>query len=247
MKHATSKELRSDYPVPVDLVGCGGTGSQMLNHLLNLHLALRSRNRPGLCVRVFDPDTVSAANIGRQRFYAGDRGRNKAVVSVNRINIACNVEFEAYPEQYRHLMSAAVVISCVDSRRSRRDIIRCCGQSAPAYHLDCGNGADFGQVAIGNGKEIAWPQQRFPELFDPRLDSVADGPSCILAEALEKQNLYVNVFAAALAAQLLESLFLEGGLDYAGAVFNLKSFKTVPLPIVSAAEAKQRQKENPEK
>lgn len=246
MKHATSKELRSDYPVPVDLVGCGGTGSQMLNHLLNLHLALRSRNRPGLCVRVFDPDTVSAANIGRQRFYAGDRGRNKAVVSVNRINLAYNVEFEAYPEQYRHLMSAAVVISCVDSRRSRRDIIRCCSER-PAYHLDCGNGADFGQVAIGNGKEIAWPQQRFPELFDPRLDSEADGPSCSLAEALEKQNLYVNVFAAALAAQLLESLFLEGGLDYAGAIFNLKSFKTVPLPIVSAAEAKQRQKENPEK
>ena len=246
MKHATSKELRSDYPVPVDLVGCGGTGSLMLNHLLNLHLALRSRNRPGLCVRVFDPDTVSAANIGRQRFYAGDRGRNKAVVSVNRINLAYNVEFEAYPEQYRHLMSAAVVISCVDSRRSRRDIIRCCCER-PAYHLDCGNGADFGQVAIGNGKEIAWPQQRFLELFDPRLDSEADGPSCSLAEALEKQNLYVNVFAAALAAQLLESLFLEGGLDYAGAVFNLKSFKTVPLPIVSAAEAKQRQKENPEK
>lgn len=246
MKHATSKELRSDYPVPVDLVGCGGTGSLMLNHLLNLHLALRSRNRPGLCVRVFDPDTVSAANIGRQRFYAGDRGRNKAVVSVNRINLAYNVEFEAYPIQYNHHMHTAVVISCVDSRRSRRDIIRNCSP-IPAYHLDCGNGADFGQVAIGNGKEIAWPQQRFPELFDPRLDSEADGPSCSLAEALEKQNLYVNVFAAALAAQLLESLFLEGGLDYAGAVFNLKSFKTVPLQIVSAAEAKQRQKENTEK
>ena len=246
MKHATSRELRSDYPVPVDLVGCGGTGSQMLNHLLNLHLALRSRNRPGLCVRVFDPDTVSAANIGRQRFYAGDRGRNKAVVSVNRINLAYNVEFEAYPIQYNYPMHAAVVISCVDSRRSRRDIIRCCSDR-PGYHLDCGNGADLGPAPSATGTGLAWPQQRFPELFDPRLDSEVDGPSCSLAEALEKQNLYVNVFAAALAAQLLESLFLEGGLDYAGAVFNLKSFKTVPLPIVSAAEAKQRQKENPEK
>ena len=75
--------------VKVLLVGAGGTGSRILERLVCLHLALVAKGHPGgLHVTVVDPDTVSAANIGRQAFYPGDIGCFKADVLVNRANMA---------------------------------------------------------------------------------------------------------------------------------------------------------------
>ena len=69
--------------VEILLVGAGGTGSRVLEKLVCLHRALIAKGHPaGLMVTVVDPDTVSAANIGRQAFYPGDIGCYKADVLV---------------------------------------------------------------------------------------------------------------------------------------------------------------------
>lgn len=235
--HIANAALHRNHPVRVDLVGCGGTGSQMLNLLVDLHLTLQSRNHPGLNVNVIDPDTVSSSNIGRQRFFAADIGHNKAMVSVNRINIAYGLNWSACPERYTG-RSGDIMITCVDSRKSRREIIRVCGMYD--YHIDCGNGYDFGQVAIGNGKDMAWPQQIFPSLFDAVGDDDDDTPSCSLAEAVAKQSMTVNRFAANIAAQLLADLFLAGKINRSGAVYNLKTLEMRPIPLMSVNAAKAR-------
>lgn len=71
----------------------------------------------------------------------------------------------------------------------------------------------------------------FPETCDPSLEGEDTGPSCSLAEALEKQSLFVNRGVALYALNLLFELFRYGGLSHHGVFVNLKNARTSPLPI----------------
>ena len=85
--HYTDNYLLSPHhPVSVHVIGAGGTGSQVATNLARMDMALRALGHPGLHVTVFDPDTVSEANIGRQLFSESEIGLNKAVALVTRIN-----------------------------------------------------------------------------------------------------------------------------------------------------------------
>ena len=54
------------HPVTVNLIGAGGTGSQVLTCLARLDVTLRALGHPGLSVTLYDPDIVSGTNIGRR-------------------------------------------------------------------------------------------------------------------------------------------------------------------------------------
>lgn len=56
-------------------------------------------------------------------------------------------------------------------------------------------------------------------------------PSCSLAEALEKQDLFINQGVATFALQLLWQFIREGGLNIHGYFINLETGKVTPLPI----------------
>ena len=67
--HYTDRYLLNPYhPVTVFVIGAGGTGSQVATGLARMSVALQALGHPGLHVTVFDPDTVTEANIGRQLF-----------------------------------------------------------------------------------------------------------------------------------------------------------------------------------
>ena len=60
--HYTDSYLMSpQHPVTVNLIGAGGTGSQVLTCLARLDTALRGLGHPGLFVTLYDPDTVTEA------------------------------------------------------------------------------------------------------------------------------------------------------------------------------------------
>ena len=85
--HYTDQYLLNPYhPVTVFVIGAGGTGSQVVTCLARMGMALQALGHPGLHVTVFDPDTVTEANIGRQLFSEAETGLNKAVALVTRIN-----------------------------------------------------------------------------------------------------------------------------------------------------------------
>ena len=88
------------HPITVNLIGAGGTGSQMLQSLARIDYALYKLGHPGLNVRVFDNDIVTEANIGRQLFSPNDVGLNKADVLVTRINTFFGVNWESVSELY---------------------------------------------------------------------------------------------------------------------------------------------------
>ena len=85
--HFTDRYLLNPrHPVTVFVIRAGGTGSQVITNLARMSMALQALGHPGLHVTVFDPDTVSQANIGRQLFSETELGLNKAVSLVTRIN-----------------------------------------------------------------------------------------------------------------------------------------------------------------
>jgi len=250
MRHTIHSRLLTKT-VKIHLVGVGGSGSQVLSGLSRLHLALLSLGHPhGLDVTVFDSDTVSHSNVGRQLYYPSDIGLNKAIVLVHRLNAAFGLDWKAWPERYdRNLSrfefsSPDILISCVDSAASRREInMMLDGACQHVYWLDTGNSSQTGQVVLGEPR-CSWQRRKrskkderlpivtelFPELLDPSIPE-DDTPSCSLAEALEHQELFICQSMATYALQMLWTLFRYGTLDFSAQFINLKNGITTPLPI----------------
>ena len=231
-------------PVKVTVVGAGGSGSQMLTGLAQLHHAMLSLGHPGgLEVVAMDKDVVSPSNVGRQMFYPGDVGHNKADVLIHRINTAMGTAWESKPKFVTEddRLDRDLVIGCVDTRAARKAIWLAGSKGGSHYLLDLGNRQHDGQVILGeypdrfnrtkNKTRLPTVADLFPESCDPTKEDDDAGPSCSLAEALEKQSLFINRGVSLFALNLLFELFRYGGLSHHGAFINLKTGRTAPLQI----------------
>lgn len=235
-------------PVHIGLIGCGGNGSQMLTGLARLNHAIRALGHPGLEVHAYDPDTVSEANMGRQLFGAFDVGQSKAHVLVNRINAFFGTAWEAHFNRFEatDFRTEDILIVCVDSARARHAIAAAAEACRALYLMDLGNRASDGQVVFGEiestecparagSATLPYPYALFPELVDLRTPE-DDTPSCGLAQALERQELFINQAVVTPALSLLWEFFRHGRLTWHGAFVNLRtgSMRPIPVPALSA-------------
>jgi PRTRC genetic system ThiF family protein len=247
-------------PVTVNLIGAGGTGHRILTELVRIHISLQAFGRPGLQVNVFDDDVITEANRGRQLFAPSEIGHFKSVILVNRINRCNGTNWKAVPERFGtktlHLLPALgkanIYITCVDTVNARFDIAatlrKVCNNSRndraqPFYWMDLGNSRFTGQVLLATLTEIKQPDsERFrtvanlPKVTDEfkQLLQEADDhdePSCSQAEALKKQDLFVNPALAINGGELLWQLLSDGMIEYRGVFLNIKKFKTIPLKV----------------
>jgi PRTRC genetic system ThiF family protein len=124
------------------------------------------------------------------------------------------------------------VIGCVDTRAARALIRNGTGDCSSAdYWLDIGNNADSGQFVLGeplnetnrrSRMRLRTVAELYPEIADAELDN--DGlPSCSAAEALERQEPFVNSTLAQHALALLARLFRYGNITYHGGFINLST------------------------
>lgn len=249
MTHMIRPHLVSRHDdIKVVLVGAGGTGSHVLGGLATIHHAMTELGYPfGLDVTVIDPDTVSPSNIGRQKFAHADIGLPKASVLVNRCNLTMGTNWEAKVEMLngKDNLDADIIIGCVDNRKARAAILESGGRSgswrrSSTYWLDIGNREHDGQCVLGEilpkgakntPDRLPHAADLYPELIDASLDDVDDGPSCSLAEALEKQSLFVNLTMANAATSLLWELLRYGQISHHGQFINIKSGRSSPLAI----------------
>lgn len=246
------------HPITVNLIGCGGTGSNILANLVALHLSLKALGHPGLFVYAFDNDIVTEANAARQLFYPGDVGMNKATCLISRINRSYGLNWTSIPEKYEYEMmeltkqnnkkvslTSNITISCVDSVKARKSIGKALKQAAkskqqdhrkPFYWIDTGNGKDFGQVILGTVDVVKRKSdkyhavqtlpnvlQEFPNMKDDKND---DQPSCSLAEALSKQDLYINKSIAMYTTNMMWKMFRKAMLPFRGIYVNLEMLST---------------------
>ena len=260
--HFTDNSLiNPTNPISVNLIGAGGTGSQMLTALARMNHALTELNHAGLSVRLWDDDAISEANLGRQLFAESELGLHKSVALINRTNRFFGTDWKAETIKFekdnlgklQNTMKSEIYISCVDSVKSRFDIAEILNElkidkgyyrNQCKYWMDCGNSQNTGQVllsTIGNIKQpksekyetvenLPFVTEEFGELLK-QSEQKDDTPSCSLAEALEKQDLYINSVLAQMGSSLLWNLFRNGMTENRGFFLNLKEFRTQPIKL----------------
>ena len=222
------------------VVGCGGNGSAVAAGLPYLHQALLAYGHPeGLHVTLLDPDVISPTNCVRQPFSRSEVGLYKAVVLANRLNLFWGLDWRGIPARLdakRKMDAVDIVIGCVDTRTARAAIAKCAEDwSEVDYWLDLGNNADSGQFVLGeplnrrnrrHRLRLRTVSELFPEVVQGELDK--DGlPSCSAAEALDRQEPFVNPTLANHALALLARLFRYGTISYHGGFVSLSTLSSV--------------------
>lgn len=242
--------LPSDFlerSINIVVVGAGGTGSKMLTALATIHHAMKAFGHPnGLQVTLIDDDIVSETNLLRQSFYPCDIDLHKAPVIINRINMGFGLSWKSVIGRINNqskLSAVDIVIGCVDTRKARKAIYQSCNRSGVRYWLDCGNRLADGQCILGEletafsklgcSDRIRLPHagDLYPDMLDASLDEDDSIPSCSMAEALEKQSLFVNSEVVNSAANILFEFFRFGRISFHGNFFNLKSGRKLPLLV----------------
>jgi PRTRC genetic system ThiF family protein len=243
--------LNPTHEITVALIGAGGTGSQTLTCLGRMDAALVALGHPGLFVTVYDPDAVTPSNMGRQLFTQQDVGLNKASCLITRNNRFFGTDWDAVSTAYDG-QPANIVITCTDNITSRLYVQQVFNseqdkQTQPYerffYWLDFGNTRTTGQAILGSNVVKQPASEKFDtvgklpavtELFDySKMDDRDAGPSCSLAQALQKQDLFINSTLAQLGCGLLWKLLRECMIEYHGIFLNLDTMKTNPLKIKS--------------
>jgi PRTRC genetic system ThiF family protein len=259
MTHTPDPQLL-ERPIRILVVGCGGNGSAIVSGLPYLHQALLAFGHPGgLAVTLIDPDAVSETNCVRQAFCRTEIGFPKAIVLAHRTNLFWGLNWQGMQAQIQQLKKDTevdFVIGCVDTRKARRAIDKWALNSRVLYWLDLGNNASSGQFVLGqpNNSANKWKGKRrlptvselYPEILnkDKKDD---DQPSCSAAEALTRQEPFINQNLAYQALAMLTQLLRHGSLSYQGGFCNLATGQLVALPIraVEPNSAPQQRRRSP--
>jgi len=252
--------LSPQHPVTIQVIGAGGNGSQVLSQLARIDQALKKLGHVGIHVTCFDDDIVTEANLGRQLFSSADLGLNKATVLITRLNMFFGTSWKAEARRFekgvkKEDRSANITISCVDSVAARKQINAMLYSKAiiqrheapyqeSYYWIDLGNAQATGQFIIGTCCKIDQPKrtatlqpiselqnifQKFPDFLTQKTKDT--GPSCSLAEALQKQDLFINSMLVQTAMATLWKMFREGRVDYHGAFINLKTLDIAKIKL----------------
>jgi len=249
VEHALPKPLcRRGQSLRVLIVGAGGNGSAVLLGLPYLHQAMKVWGHVGgLHVMLVDGDQVTETNCVRQPFASADVGLNKATVLINRVNLFWGLRWQAHPEHFHkdslrtNSAGPHLIIGCVDTRAARQAILSAVTRAndSTVYWLDLGNNASSGQYVLGqplnaanrrNAGRLRTVAELYPEIAD------ADGgedplPSCSAAEALERQEPFINQVLATSALAMLARLFRYGTLTHHGAFYNASTGRMSVLGV----------------
>lgn len=248
----TIPERWLEQPVRVVVIGCGGSGSELVDSLARLHHVMLALGHPsGLKVTLCDFDRVEASNVGRQRFISADIGLNKAEALASRYNLAYGLKWETIPTRLdatkSRLEEFDVVITCVDKAAVRVEIAKAHTIDAEvgryvsnreALWIDVGNGPTTGQVVCGH-LWTAKPREgelRLPNVcaLFPNLVDVSDdeAPSCSAAESLRRQEFGINrMVVDAAVFPLLSRLLTKGTLDISGVFVDMPAGTMAPIRI----------------
>ena len=225
----------------VYVVGCGGTGSNLVPHLAQLVYSLKEKST--ITITLIDEDIVEPGNIGRQFFIESDIGENKARVLQTRYHLAWGVDISYYPYYIRdeatlvnllsqrqsensypmHPKSIPILIGCVDNHFSRRIFNQVFQQMNNLIYLDAGNSEFSGQVVMGlrlNGETLMKPIAELDPTVLTTEDEISVGGTCGRNVVQEPQNILANMWAAATLLTYVNNIIGVGKVPAYMATFN---------------------------
>jgi PRTRC genetic system ThiF family protein len=223
--------------ITVIVIGCGGTGSQVLQGLARMNYALENLGHEGFHVIAYDSDIVTIANRGRQLFAESDLNCNKAAVLISKINRYYGYDWEFKPVNFDWKLFQAntncIIMTCVDKVDIRHKILHGL-KSRPFQNtirkvmwMDFGNDQFSGQVILGEYGNVPSnePNLKGIEHYGIAEKDDPDTPSCSLAEALLKQDLMINTMVANTGMTMLWQGFTKLKFTYNASFINLKSMQ----------------------
>jgi PRTRC genetic system ThiF family protein len=228
----------------VMVVGCGGTGSFVVDGLCRL-LA------PEISLLLVDDDRVEERNLLRQNFCANDLGKFKSQALAERLAIKFGRRVGYSTTTFTpDLIKATnnwhgglyqviytVVVGCVDNGPARAAIARAMlPWSGKRWWIDAGNADNWGQVLIGNNEtehmEGAFNQARgicyslpLPSIQQPEILAGRPQPanSCAEAVANNHQSELINQTMSVLVLEVVRRL-LAGTLSWMQIWLDLENF-----------------------
>lgn len=232
----------------IALVGCGGTGSYMAQHISRIMRVMIEQGRRVRALFI-DPDVVEEKNIGRQLFCDAEIGRSKAETLALRYGAAWGLDIASHSKRFESGMVKAyggspltIIVGCVDNAVARKSIAASLTNrpgSAPwVWWLDCGNHEETGQVVLGSAPKIEHVKESFtsasickslpspalqrPELLQAKTEETrAAKLSCAELALLNVQSLQINNRIAAEAADMLTRLLVTRNLKRFACEINL--------------------------
>lgn len=155
------------------------------------------------------------------------------------IHISCVDNISARKQIAKRFRSGN--ISKAKYEKNKHNIWNAYNEHYPFYWLDLGNAQRTGQAVLGSNR-IPQPESAdyrtveylplVTEQFDySRIKEKESGPSCSMAEALSKQDLFINSVLVQTAASLLWTLLTAAGIDVRGFFVNLDTYRTAPIPV----------------
>ncbi len=265
IKHYAPKYFMNPvHKIKVLIVGAGGTGSQVLTSLARINSTLIALQHPGLHIILMDDDRVSQSNIGRQLFSPADTGRYKCEVLIERTNRFFGLNWEAIPQRFTAGVNCNILMTCVDNMDTRIQILelfnRYCKNTNHKnennklyYWMDFGNANKIGQVVLGSypidQQGLKDTNGLLPTIFDlfPSFKdqkTTDNEPSCSMAEAISKQDLFVNSILAQFGCDILWKLLKDKVIDVHGIFMNLETMNVKPIQIQNGTTNKRSKREN---
>lgn len=230
------------------VVGCGGTGSNLVPHLSQLAYSLKGET---ITIDLVDEDLVEKDNVGRQFFASPDVGQNKARVLHLRYQKAWGVKLgycphyireEAFlerlltpPEEHSGAPAMPILVGCVDNHFSRRIMNNVFQKAENLIYLDAGNSEFAGQAVVAmryKGKTLLKsPVEYFPDILTEK-DEISTGGTCGRKAVKVPQSLIANLWAATLLLSYLNSIIGLKDLPSYMATFNSRNCVMRPEYII---------------
>ena len=246
------------------LIGCGGTGSIVAEHICRMIKGFRLR-----CgLHLYDGDTVSAANITRQNFANYEIGGNKAEALAMRLAGRFGIAIAANAHHFDRRVLAeneligdyrsTLIVSCTDSLVSRKQIA---SRPQPAgIWLDAGNELHHGQVVVGTThreselRKEFWAFNRTPFVL-AMPDIAAQNPAILKARRQKakagcadvpfaQQGFGVNAMAAIAAATIAKQILVDSQLKIAAIYFDIEKGIYRPQAITQDLYRRWKNKDN---
>lgn len=243
----------------VDLVGCGGTGSILAEHLARMIAGFRLATT----LRLWDGDVVEEGNVARQNFAPHEVGINKAHALAVRLSgqfglpVTACTEYATSKNLITLRESAAdkvvLLITAVDSIEARAQI----ADGLPPRRclwIDCGNEHHTGQAVLGTthspqelhtahaGWNAAAMATTLPDVaaLNGELAAAMNGkrrgrkrpltPGCADAP-FATQGFGVNAASALAAASLAKGLLVDGRTAIAQVWFDTAAGRMLPVGV----------------
>lgn len=215
------------------IVGCGGTGGNLIKELGRFLYGTSLRN--SCSILLIDGDLVEKQNVSRQPFLPEDVGRKKAAVMAEILQEAFQITCSYYPEYLNHAYElekfekedyVTILIGCVDNHACRKVLHAYFQKSISCFYLDSANEYSIGEVVVGAriaGSEI-FPDRvhYFPEILQdqsvPRSEE-----SCQQMNVRQPQHLVTNLFAANLLLKCVVEILSEQ--EWNGGIYYFDAFK----------------------